>query len=79
MLYVVLIGAAFVMVPVLALPVGFGLSFAWIALLALPLAFKPVRSVSTGAVGAALIPVLQATGILLLAFGLLLGIGIGLS
>ena len=78
-LYVVLIGAAFVMVPVLALPVGFGLSFAWIALLALPLAFKPVRSVSTGAVGAALIPVLQATGILLLAFGLLLGIGIGLS
>lgn len=78
-LYVVLIGAAFVILPVLALPAGFDLTFAWLALLALPLAVRPVRSVSQGAIGPALIQVLQATGLLLLGFAILLGIGIGLS
>ena len=72
--YVGLIGAAFVLSAVGAawrLPVLLGLA-------AIPLAVRPVRSVLGGATGAALIPVLGATGRLQLAWGLLVTIGLAL-
>jgi 1,4-dihydroxy-2-naphthoate octaprenyltransferase len=72
--YVVLIGAAFVLSAVAALwrvPVLLGLA-------AIPLAIGPIRSVLRGASGAALIPVLGATGKLQLAWGLLVTIGLAL-
>jgi 1,4-dihydroxy-2-naphthoate octaprenyltransferase len=72
--YVVLIGAAFVLSAVAALwrvPVLLGLA-------AIPLAIGPIRSVLRGASGAALIPVLGATGKLQLAWGLLVTIGLTL-
>lgn len=73
-LYVGLIGAALVLSAVGAawrLPVLIGLA-------AIPLAIRPVRSVLGGATGAALIPVLGATGKLQLAWGLLVTIGLAL-
>ena len=72
--YVGLIGAAFVLSAVGAawrLPVLLGLA-------AIPLAVRPVRSVLGGATGAALIPVLGATGRLQFAWGLLVTIGLAL-
>jgi len=77
--YVALIVTGFAIIPVLALPLGLGLSFAWIGLLAAILAIRPVGAVSGGAVGRDLVPVLQRTGLLVLAYGLLLGAGIALS
>jgi 1,4-dihydroxy-2-naphthoate octaprenyltransferase len=50
-----------------------------ITLIALLLAFRPVRSVTGGAVGSALIPVLKGTGLVTLVFGVLLGIGFALG
>ena len=78
-LYVALVVSAFVVVPLLAVPHGLGLRFAWLGLLAVPLAVRPVAAVSRGAVGRDLVAVLQGTGLLVLAYGLLLGLGIGLS
>ena len=78
-LYVALVASAFVVVPFLAVPHGLGLRFAWLGLLAVPLAVRPVAAVSRGAVGRDLVAVLQGTGLLVLAYGLLLGLGIGLS
>ena len=78
-LYVVLVASAFVIVPLLAVPHGLNLRFAWLGLLAVPLAVRPVAAVSRGAVGRDLVAVLQGTGLLVLAYGLLLGLGVGLS
>ena len=78
-LYVALVVSAFVVVPLLAVPHGLGLRFAWLGLLAVPLAVRPVAAVSRGAVRRDLVAVLQGTGLLVLAYGLLLGLGIGLS
>ena len=72
--YVALIGAAFALSAVGAVwrvPVLLGL-------LAIPLAVGPIRSVLGGASGAALIPVLGATGKLQLAWGLLVTIGLAI-
>ncbi|MER6944765.1 1,4-dihydroxy-2-naphthoate polyprenyltransferase [Nonomuraea sp. NPDC000554] len=55
---------------------------AWLtvlAVLALPLAIAPVRTVRSGAVGPALIGVLQQTGKLQMAYGLLLSIGLAIT
>jgi len=77
--YVVLIVSAFAIIPPLALAGGLGLSFAWLGLVAAILAVGPVRAVVRVASGRDLVPVLQATGLLTLAYGLLLGLGLGLS
>lgn len=77
--YVVLIVSAFAIVPPMALAGGLGLTFAWLGLVAVVLAVRPVRAVVRGASGRALVPVLQATGLLTLAYGLLLGLGLALS
>ncbi|MBC7679243.1 MAG: 1,4-dihydroxy-2-naphthoate polyprenyltransferase [Pseudorhodobacter sp.] len=50
-----------------------------LALLAVPLAVPPLQQVRSGAVGRDLVAVLQATGKLQLAYGLLLGLGLALS
>jgi 1,4-dihydroxy-2-naphthoate octaprenyltransferase len=52
---------------------------ALLALLAIPLAVAPLRLVRAGAKGRELIAVLQATGKLQLAFGVLLGAGLALA
>ena len=78
-LYVALVVAAFAVIPPLAIGTGLGLRFAWAALLAVPLAVRPTLAVSRGAVGRDLVTVLKGTGLLTLAYGLLLGLGIGLS
>jgi 1,4-dihydroxy-2-naphthoate octaprenyltransferase len=52
---------------------------ALLALLAIPLAIAPLRLVRAGAKGRELIAVLQATGKLQLAFGILLGAGLALA
>jgi 1,4-dihydroxy-2-naphthoate polyprenyltransferase len=78
-LYLGLVVSAFVVVPILALAVGFDLRFAWLAVLSAPLAVSPLRAVVRGASGRELVTVLQRTGLLLLVYGLLLGLGLGLS
>jgi len=77
--YVSLIVSAFAIIPVMALPGGLGLSFAWLGLVAAPLAIRPVATVARGASGRELVAVLQGTGLLVLAYGLLLGGGLALS
>lgn len=77
--YVVLIVSAFAVIPPLALPGGLGLSFAWLGIVSAALALRPVLAVVSGASGRALVPVLQATGLLVLGYGLLLGMGLALS
>ncbi len=52
---------------------------ALIAVLPLPLAFIPWRTVTSGATGPALIPVLGGTGRIQLLYGLLLALGVALS
>lgn len=79
MLFVALMVVAAAVVPVIAVPNGLGLAYAWLALLAFPLAVPPTLAVLRGVAGRALVPVLQMTGLLTLAYGLLLGLGIGLS
>ena len=76
-LYVALLVGAVVMVPLVA---GLGDRFgAAAALAAVPLARRPVIEVLSGARGAALIPVLGATGQVQLVFGALLAAGLWLS
>ena len=53
--------------------------WALLAFASLPLAITPVRVVASGARGPALIPALKSTGILLLGFGVLLGLGIAIA
>ncbi|MGA1700461.1 MAG: 1,4-dihydroxy-2-naphthoate polyprenyltransferase [Candidatus Nanopelagicales bacterium] len=77
--YVVLIVSGFAVIVPLALPAGLGLTFAWVALLGIVFAIGPLRAIARGDVGRALVPVLQGTGLLVLTYGLLLGLGIGLS
>lgn len=77
--YVVLAISGFAVIIPLALPAGLGLTYSWIAGLAIALAIAPVRAVVGGATGRALVPVLQRTGVLVLVYGLLLGLGIALS
>jgi 1,4-dihydroxy-2-naphthoate polyprenyltransferase len=50
-----------------------------LALLAAPLAHAPAAAVRSGVVGRGLVPVLQGTGKLQLAYGVLLGVGFALS
>ncbi|MFM7597311.1 MAG: 1,4-dihydroxy-2-naphthoate polyprenyltransferase [Actinomycetota bacterium] len=76
-LYVALVVSAFVVIVPLATLLGLGL--AWLGLLAAPLAIRPLAAVSGGASGGALVAVLKTTGVVVLAYGLLLGLGIGLS
>jgi len=76
-LYITLVVAAFVVIVPLALALG--LTFAWLGLLAALLAIQPIAAVSRGATGRALVSVLKGTGLVVLAYGLLLGLGIGLS
>lgn len=73
-LYVVLVGGAFVAV-LAAVPQR---PWALLALAAAPLAVGPLRTVLSGARGPALVPVLRDTGRLELGYGLLLAIGLGL-
>ncbi len=74
-LYAGLVGAALVVPLVLAVQ----LPWALLALVAAPLAMAPVQKVRSGAVGRDLVPVLQATGRLQLAYGVLLAAGLALS
>ncbi|WP_214322267.1 1,4-dihydroxy-2-naphthoate polyprenyltransferase [Nonomuraea sediminis] len=68
---------------VVALAIALGMSaVAWLSvltLLAVPLAIAPVRTVLSGAVGPALIGVLQQTGKLQMAFGLLFSVGLAIT
>jgi 1,4-dihydroxy-2-naphthoate octaprenyltransferase len=75
LLYVALLVVPFVLVVVAA----FSALPSLVALVAIPLAVPPVRIVRSGAVGPALIAVLQATARLQLVFGVLLGLGFALS
>ncbi|MCW2700059.1 MAG: menA [Blastococcus sp.] len=59
--------------------VGVARPWALLALLAAPLALPPARTVLSGGRGPALIAALQATGLLTLATGVLLGAGLALS
>jgi 1,4-dihydroxy-2-naphthoate octaprenyltransferase len=79
LLYIALLVAAFIVIPILAVPHGLGLTYAWFGLLAFPLGVPPALAVLRGVGGRALVPVLQMTGLLTLAYGALLGLGIGLS
>ena len=76
-LYVVLVVSAFVVIVPMA--TALGLRLAWLAMLAAVLVIRPIASVLRGATGGALVAVLKATGLVVLAYGLLLGLGIGLS
>ena len=74
-LYPALVAAAFAAAVVVA-PVAPG---ALLALLAAPLAAAPVRAVRSGTTGGALVPVLQSTGQLQLAYAGLLTAGLAVS
>jgi 1,4-dihydroxy-2-naphthoate octaprenyltransferase len=76
MFYALLVGSTFALTVVIAVT---GPRGALVGLLASVLAVNPVRVIRSGALGRDLIPVLAGTGQLVLAFGLLLGIGIGLT
>ena len=75
-LYQLLMAAPYVAVAVLAVTTSPGV------LLALPtavLAARPVAAVRAAATGPALVPVLRATGVTLLAYGITLGTGLALA
>ncbi|MGI8759346.1 MAG: 1,4-dihydroxy-2-naphthoate polyprenyltransferase [Acidimicrobiales bacterium] len=74
-LYIVLIGAAFLALPILAV----ARPAALLAALSAPLAVRPLRAVAGSAAGAGLFPVLADTGRLQLGFGALLAAGLALS
>lgn len=76
LLYVALLVATFVLVAAIAV---FARSWAIVAAAGTPLAIAPVRAVVGGARGAALIPVLGATGRVQLVVGLLAAGGIAVS
>ncbi|WP_346620186.1 1,4-dihydroxy-2-naphthoate polyprenyltransferase [Blastococcus montanus] len=72
--------AALLVVPFLVIAaVGTTRPWALLGLAAAPLALSPARTVLAGARGPALIGVLQSTGLLTLATGVLLGTGLALS
>jgi len=74
-LYIFSVISAFVVPAVLVIPFGPG---ALIAYAAIPWAFLPIRLIRRGTRGPALIPVLKSTGILLLVYGILLGLGLSI-
>ena len=71
-LYVALIVVALVMAALIALAYW----QAVLVVLALPILWRPVQALRGGATGAALVPVLAATGLFEIAYAVLLGIGI---
>ena len=75
MLYVAMVTAAFVV----AALIGISQRGALLAAIAFPVAFAPMRTVLSGARGPQLVPALAGTGLVLLAYGLLLGLGLALS
>ena len=75
LLYVLLVGGAFVLIGLCAVWRPFTL----LGLLAAPLAVSPIRKVLSGASGSALIPVLGGTGSLQLAVGFATTIGLALG
>ncbi len=82
-LYATLVGVALA-TPAALGALGFVAPASWpaaalLGLGAVPLAIQPLRDVRLGARGPALVPVLVATGRLLLAYGVLLGVGIAIS
>jgi 1,4-dihydroxy-2-naphthoate octaprenyltransferase len=74
-LYVALVSGAFVVAALAAL----SRPWALLALLAVPLAVPPVQAVREQAIGAALVPVLGATGRLQLGFGALFALGLAVG
>jgi 1,4-dihydroxy-2-naphthoate polyprenyltransferase len=74
-LYVVLVGAAFVVAALCAV----SRPWALLALLAVPLAAPPVRTIRGGASGRDLIGALGATGRLQVGFGALFGLGLAIG
>ena len=75
LLYPALVAVAFVVV----LPLVAVTPWVLLALLAAPLAVGPVQQVRQGVLGRDLVPVLRATGIVQLAYGVLLGVGLALA
>jgi 1,4-dihydroxy-2-naphthoate polyprenyltransferase len=75
-LYLALMTAPFVVLPLIA---GLGRIGAALAFIALPFARKPVELVLSGAKGPALIPVLVRTGQVQLIYGVLLAVGLAVS
>jgi 1,4-dihydroxy-2-naphthoate octaprenyltransferase len=73
--YAGLLGVPFVVVAA----VGIARPWALLGLLAAPLAVPPARTVVTGGRGPALIGALQGTGLLTMATGVLLAVGLALS
>lgn len=74
LLYLGCVVGAFCLVPLIAVAQPLAL----VAIVALPLAWRPARTVASGATGRQLVPALVATGQLQLAFGALLALGIAL-
>jgi 1,4-dihydroxy-2-naphthoate octaprenyltransferase len=74
-LYVFSLICAFAVPAVLVIPFG---PWALLGYGAIPWVFQPVTLVRRGARGPALIPVLKATGVVLLVYGILLGLGLSI-
>jgi 1,4-dihydroxy-2-naphthoate octaprenyltransferase len=75
----VLFAGLFVVAFAVVVVVGVSRPWVLVTLLAFPLAAKPARTVLSGGRGPALIGALAGTGVLTLATGLLLGVGLALS
>ena len=75
LLYKISIISAFVVPAVLVIPFG---PWALLGYAAIPWALQPITLIRRGALGPALVPVLKATGILLLVYGVLLGLGLSI-
>jgi len=76
LLYLALLAAAVVVAVTLAFTQT---PWALLALVSAPLAGRPVRAITSGAVGPALIIVLKGTGLVLLVYGIALGAGLALD
>ena len=76
-LYLLLLLLAILAPLVISIKQGSG--WALLALLAFALVFRPAAALTRGAKGRELVPVLKATGLATLAYGLLLGLGIALG
>jgi len=75
-LYTALLALAFIAALVLVVAAG---DWSALAMLALPLAARPLRTVRGGAQGRELVPALAGTGLVQLAYGVLLGAGLALT
>ena len=78
-LFISLLTIAYLSVIPLATGWGAGITTAWLSYLSLPIAARAGLLVIDGARGRGLVAVLQLTGLLILAFGLLLGLGLALG